>query len=123
MPYQAFCDTSGVFDHRYQAIGVISGLIDNLEELRTELNRITSECGIRELKFAEVTRTEDRDFRAANNALTCAISKYSIYGKIRIDVMTWDTSDSRHNVPGRSDVENLGRLYYHLLFDAITGGH
>jgi len=31
--------------------------------------------------------------------------------------MTWDTTDSRHAIPGRDDIENLGKLYYHLLLN------
>jgi hypothetical protein len=30
-------------------------------------------------------------------------------------VLTWDIHDSRHNVTGRDDAENLGRMYHHLL--------
>jgi hypothetical protein len=120
MQYQAFCDTSGVFDRRYQAIGVVSGPFDNAQVLRDDLNRTISEYDIRELKFIDVTRVEGRDFRAAREAIMCVVARYCRYGRIRVDIMTWDTADSRHSVPGRSDTENLGRLYYHLLLKTIT---
>jgi len=39
--------------------------------------------------------------------------------RVRIDAMTWDTTDSRHAIAGRDDIQNLGKLYYHLLSNVI----
>jgi hypothetical protein len=38
---------------------------------------------------------------------------------LRIDVLTWDIEDSRHNVRGRSDIRNLRRMYYFLFGDVL----
>lgn len=35
--------------------------------------------------------------------------------KLYIDVLGWDTHDSRHRVRGRDDAANLGRMYFHLF--------
>jgi hypothetical protein len=85
--------------------------------LRSKLTNIINEYEIRELKFAEITKYDSRIYRAALAAITIVISDYCRCRGIRIDVMTWDTTDSRHAVPGRNDTENLGRLYYHLLLN------
>ena len=34
---------------------------------------------------------------------------------VRIDVLTWDTEDSRHKIPGRDDNANFARMFFHLL--------
>lgn len=39
--------------------------------------------------------------------------------QLRIDVLIWDIQDSRHNVPGRDDIENLQRMYYHLFQNVL----
>lgn len=117
--FQAFCDASGIFDHQFQSIGVVSGRVDALDELRIVLASITDEFQVREVKFAEITRYDSPDYRAALAAVVKVIAGHCRYYRVRIDVMTWDTTDSRHAIPGRDDIQNLGRLYYHLLLDVI----
>ena len=34
---------------------------------------------------------------------------------LRIDILIWDTYDSRHKIQGRDDIRNLERMYYHLF--------
>jgi hypothetical protein len=116
---QAFCDASGIFDHQLQSIGVISGSAAALDRLSASVWEVIKQSGIRELKFANIDRFGSRDYRAAVSTITMVISDYCRLGKSRIDVMTWDTTDSRHAIPGRNDIENLARLYYHLLSDII----
>ncbi len=115
--FQAFCDASGIFDHQFQSIGVVSGRVDALDELRSVLASITDEYEVREVKFAEITRYDSRDYRVALATVARVIGGYCRYNRVRIDVMTWDMADSRHAIPGRDDIQNLGRLYYHLLLD------
>jgi len=118
--FQAYCDASGIFDHPFQSIGVVSGNIETVEELRSVLGSIITENGIREVKFADIKRYDSQEYRAAHGFMARTISGYCRYGKIRIDVLIWDTSDSRHAIPSRDDIENLGRLYYHLLCNLTT---
>jgi hypothetical protein len=40
-------------------------------------------------------------------------------GQLRVDVLVWDIEDSRHRVPGRDDIANLERLYYHLFRNVL----
>jgi hypothetical protein len=115
--FQAFCDASGIFDRRFQSIGVVSGNVDTLDELRSVLASIIDECEVREIKFTKITRHDSRDYRAALAFIKRVINGYCRYYRIRVDIMTWDTTDSRNAIPGRNDIENLGRLYYHLLLN------
>jgi hypothetical protein len=116
---QAFCDASGIFGHRFQSIGVVSGNMAALDELRASAASLIKRSGIRELKFVNMTRFESPDYRATVSTITLTISEYCRLGKARLDVMTWDTADSRHAIRGRNDIENLARLYYHLLLSVI----
>ena len=38
---------------------------------------------------------------------------------LRVDVLIWDTRDSRHNTRGRDDTANLARMYYHLISNVV----
>jgi len=40
-------------------------------------------------------------------------------GHLRIDLLVWDTEDRRHKIPGRDDIANLGRKYYHLFRNTL----
>lgn len=115
--FQAFCDASGIFDHRFQSIGVVSGEDKALYELRNVLMSIIDGFEVREVKFAAITRYDSRDYEAALVMIKSVIADYCRYRRARIDVMTWDTTDSRHAIPGRDDIQNLGRLYYRLLLN------
>lgn len=37
----------------------------------------------------------------------------------RIDVLIWDTHDSRHRIPGRDDTANFERMFFHLHSQAL----
>lgn len=43
------------------------------------------------------------------------IFKYMNHGLIHIHTIIWDISDSRHDIVGRDDIENLSRMYYKLI--------
>jgi len=43
----------------------------------------------------------------------------AIARKLRVDVLIWDIQDSRHKVPGRNDIANLQRMYYHLFRNVL----
>jgi len=113
--FQVYCDASGVFAHRFQSIGAISGNINVLTKLRNILGEIVDEKGMKEIKFSGISRYDSREYKAAQGFLSNAITSFIRYYEVRVDVLTWDTTDSRHATSGRDDVENLGRLYYHLL--------
>lgn len=45
--------------------------------------------------------------------------EFTTQGGLRVDTLIWDTYDSRHQVPGRDDVANLQRMYYHLFKNVL----
>lgn len=113
--FSAYSDESGIFDHRFQSIAVVSGKDEMLEELRNELQEELDYRQIREVKFSEIAGYNSPIAEAARQFMKIAVKCSAVNRKMRIDVLTWDTLDSRHAVPGRDDFANLGRMYYHLL--------
>ncbi len=113
--FQAYCDASGIFDHRFQSIGTISGNVEALTKLRNVLGGILDGKGIKEIKFSDIDRYDSKEYKVAQGFLANTITEFIRYRTVRVDVLTWDTTDSRHATSGRDDIENLGRLYYHLL--------
>ncbi len=111
----AFCDASGVFAEHYQSIGVISGTTESLCQIRNSLGGILDDLGMSEVKFSNINKLDSREFKAAQRFFTESINNYIKSHNARADVLTWYTADSRHSTPGRDDIENLGRMYYHLL--------
>jgi len=113
--FSAYSDESGIFDHHFQSIAVVSGKDEMLEELRNKLQEELDNRQIREVKFSEIIGYNSPIAQAARKFIIIAVKGFAINRKIRIDILTWDTLDSRHAVLGRDDFANLGRMYYHLL--------
>ena len=43
------------------------------------------------------------------------IANVASENRLRVDVLIWDTQDSRHSIRRRDDTANLARMYYHLV--------
>lgn len=113
--HEAYSDESGSSSSRFQAIGVVSGPSSKLVVLRRQLGSVLEDKGIREVKFEEV-----RGHRPKVEAASCfydLVIDHSAKRDVRIDVLTWDSEDSRHRVIGRDDTANLHRMYYKVLVD------
>lgn len=87
------------------------------DSLNGELRKILEDCGISEFKWKECKTAKMRF--AALKLLEWAIY-HALAGSIRIDILTWDISDTRHNVFGRDDIANLQRMYFHLFRNVIN---
>lgn len=111
--FSAYSDESGIFDHRFQSIAVVSGKETMLEELRDRLQEVINNREILEVKFFEITEYNSAIAEAARQFMKIAVKDFAIKGKIGIDILTWDICDSRHAVPDRDNFANLGRMYYH----------
>ncbi len=107
--FHAYSDESGFPADRYQTLAVVSGRLDNLAALRSHL-RDKLGNGVKEVKWEEI-RGHRPKTESAIGYLELAIT-YAISGKIRIDVLAWDTRDQRHTIYDRDDVANLERMYY-----------
>jgi len=117
--FQIYCDASGIFDHRFQSIGTISGNVETLTKLRDILGGILKGKEIKEIKFSDIDRYNSRAYKVAQGFFVRTITEFIRYQAVRVDVLIWDTTDSRHATSGRDDIKNLGRLYYHLLCHVV----
>ena len=110
--FAGYSDASGSGADRFRSVAVVSGALQACLALSDRLQAIAAGETVRTVEWKFVTG-DARVQRAAEQyvdvGVTCAHQ-----GEIRVDVLTWDTYDSRHAVPGRDDTENLARMYYHL---------
>jgi len=85
-------------------------------EYNATIQKILEESGVTELKWYELSSAKMRfaALKVIEYTLTSAKE-----GKLRVDVLTWDTYDSRHKIRGRDDLLNLAKMYYHLLNNVI----
>lgn len=108
-----FSDESGHdSDNTYGAICTVSGHRKNLIELHKTLEKIIVSFNKNEIKFKEV-----------KGGLKLNIAKqFVVEGlnqiqskNIKVHILVWDKHDKRHTVQNRCDIENLKRMYYHIL--------
>jgi len=98
---------------KFEALCAISFPEESLDHLSNELKKHLNEHNIGELKFVDV-RTHKPKVECCKKFIDTAI-EFASKGLIRVDVVIWDLSDSRHNIQGRNDKANLERMYFHLL--------
>lgn len=92
---------------------MVSLPIESCAEFSTTVGGIVRDEKIsEELKWSKVG---DGRYRRAARRIVSQVVKWCVESRLRIDVLAWDTHDNRHDVKGRDDRQNLGRMYYHLL--------
>lgn len=110
---QIYSDESWVPDKRYQSIWLLSWIDADLLMLETELDYVLQSYNRTSLEYKGI----DWD----SNKTKCCIEmlkKWMMivnnYG-LKIDVLTRDTYDSRHQIQRRDDIQNFKRMYYKSL--------
>lgn len=111
-----FSDESNWKTGRFRSLGLVTVPLDALDQLEGELRRLLEESGVHEFRWKELDGAKERF--AAQKMIVLAIDK-ACSRELRIDVLIWDIQDSRHNVPGRDDIANLQRMYYHLFRNVL----
>ena len=112
--FSGYSDESGTFTKRFQSIALVTGRVDTLSEIRVRLQSILNEKQVSEVKF-ELIRTHLPMIEAAWKFLDYVITEFASRDRVRVDVLTWDTQDSRHAILGRDNIANLGRMYYKVF--------
>jgi hypothetical protein len=108
----AFSDESYYSAGRYRSIGLVTTKYSCCEKLKAGLEDILKQKHIRELKWQKLDA--NNDCQAALEFVECAVRE-ACAGNIRIDVLIWDTTDSRHQVIGRDDIANMQKMYCYLF--------
>lgn len=113
----AYSDESRYTDGRFRALAVVSLPSANLAPFDTELRHLLDSSGVREMSWRKVTGARGR--YVATKALDWVV-RHADDQLFRADVLTWDTHDSRHQVRHRDDIENMHRMYHHLLHSVLA---
>jgi len=113
--YVVFSDESRHTQGRFRSIAAVSlpaSPRSYFVELNNKLKGILK-CGTKhELKWRNIGRGGRNNVPRANAAIDFLTSH--LLQRLRCDVLTWDTEDSRHAVEERDDVANYGRMFFHL---------
>lgn len=114
--HRAFTDESCYNSNQYRALSLVTVENDLYIDLKERILKIYEESNVSVLEWKKIESAKDR---------LCAIKLIDLLfepllsRKIRIDVIIWDISDTRHAIPGRDDIENLKRMFYHLLSNTL----
>jgi hypothetical protein len=109
----AFTDESNWNTGRFRAVAAVSLPAAQHGQLTRDVAQIALRERLTELKWNRVG-SDDRATRVAK-AVFEWLANAAATQRVRLDVLTWDVQDSRHDVVGRDDRENLARMYHHLL--------
>jgi hypothetical protein len=115
MEYVAFSDES-YSGARYRSIASFSCLLSKLDKVNAKLRYLLEESDVSEFKWEKLKNAKYR-FCADKfvKALWCFLND----ADARLDVVIWDTQDSRHLVRDRDDIENQARMFYHLHHQSL----
>ncbi|MBC7318129.1 DUF3800 domain-containing protein [Candidatus Bipolaricaulota bacterium] len=110
-----FCGWSDESSHnvgRFRAVGMISHPYDMTNELEENINEIIANfCDGEELKWAKISEFK---LKAYKNIIDYFLEDLDPK-RVRVDVLRWDTENSRHNIQKRDDNKNLQMMYYKLF--------
>jgi hypothetical protein len=113
----SFSDESNWNSGRFRSIGMVSGSVQSARALHEAIKDQLTESDVRETKWKK-TRTAKHRFAVIKLVDECFKSISS--GAIRIDVLTWDSTDERHSIRNPDLVGNLQRMYFHLFKNVMT---
>lgn len=108
----AYADETNYNVGRYRGIALITLKIDKAISLSDDLKQIIAGSDITEFKWVDLRSARYRF--AAKKMLDFSIQN-ALNNLMRLDILIWDTEDTRHKIQGRDDIANLQRMYYHLF--------
>lgn len=114
--FVAFTDESYITAERFRSIASYSMPFNILETVEIELNSILVSSNVREFKWEKL---KDARYRFCAIKIIDYIIDSIINNNIRIDIVIWDTYDSRHCVRNRNDDANFERMFFHLLTSSM----
>jgi hypothetical protein len=113
----AYADESYHTRARYHGVAVVTCRFSDADAIVQALVQLFRESGVGEFKWGKLSQARDRFAALKMIDLTTGLA---LDGNLRVDVLIWDTYDERHSVPGRDDMANLQRMYYHLFKNVLT---
>jgi hypothetical protein len=112
----AYADETKYNFGRYRGVALVTLRLADARSFREELQKLLDESDVKKLEWKKL-RDAKRRF-AAMKVVNCTVRR-AVEALLRVDVLSWDTEDRRHKLPGRDDIENLQRMYYHLFKNVL----
>jgi len=113
----AYSDETHYNVGRYRGIGLVTVQHASAVNSNVELRRLLDESEVREFKWRKFDSAKERF--AACKMLEFALAQVGL-ASMRLDILVWDTEDSRHKIRGRDDTGNLHRMYHHLFKHVLS---
>jgi len=101
---------------RYRSIALVSLEERHEDSLENKIRKMLDESDVTEFKWVKLNGAKERF--AAIKLLSLLVDQ-AVDGRLRADVLIWDTMDKRHIVNRRDDIANLERMYYQLLKNVL----
>ncbi|MDQ3913804.1 MAG: DUF3800 domain-containing protein [Actinomycetota bacterium] len=118
MRYVAYADESTWNKGRYRAVAAVSLPKAAESELVLTVGRLLADAGVSEFGWKKL-----RDARRRDLATEILDLVFCSLDRLRVNVLLWDTHDSRHAHQGRDDIANLERMYYWIFTKMAAGRH
>lgn len=115
--HYGFSDESHWNRGQYRTLSIVTLPATVATTASEAIRTIASASEVDEFSWKDV-RTHSRQ-KLAQELCEFAIDKVREHA-MRINTLIWDTYDSRHDVRGRDDTENLARMYYHLMKNVVV---
>lgn len=112
MEYSLYSDESYITAERYRSIGAVSFPRLYEAEIIDRLDSILTDSCVKEFKWLKLKNAK---YRFCAEKLVDFLLEILFDKAMRIDVLIWDTQDSRHRIPGRDDDANFARMFFHLM--------
>lgn len=112
MEYTVYTDESYITAERYRSICALSMPISYSSLIEEDLLNILKSSEVEEFKWNKLSNAKNKfcAMKLINYLLDNIHTR-----NIRIDVLIWDTQDSRHDIKNRDDNANFERMFFHLL--------
>lgn len=112
----AFGDETKYNTGRFRGIALVTLARSDYGRVSEHLRALLDASIVKEFKWDKLRSAQYRF--AAERLLVFAID-LAVEKLMRVDVLMWDTHDSRHRVLGRDDRANMQRMYFHLLKNVL----
>ena len=112
----SFSDESHWNEGHYRSICLVSLNKDYMKCLDDELHSIIDRAGINEFKW---TNLKSRPYASFAKEICDFAIRSAVRKRLRIDVLIWDMTDSRHSDVQVDGARNLGIMYYHLFGNVL----
>ncbi|MCB0035177.1 MAG: DUF3800 domain-containing protein [Anaerolineales bacterium] len=96
----------------YPAIALISLPLSEAQRIKTDLNALLQDSEVNEFKWKKMGSAK---YRFAAEKMIRYMIEEAQRETLRIDVLTWDLTDERHDIPQLDKIANLQRMYYQLF--------